>query len=166
MQFTSPTTFVVNACAPGFCATRTPPTKNPCIGRANAERVDKVAPPQPVGAGGAGAAGATATAPLPVPTLLSLEQVRIQNAQDAVQGNLAKDRVQLGDACAPEGVVKCMGNAAVMCTGGRIVGPLTVCPAGQECSVLPNVAQPGTVQRCNPVADTAARIAVGLQGKS
>ena len=39
-QFTSATNFVVNKCAPGFCATRNPPKKNPCIGKANAERVD------------------------------------------------------------------------------------------------------------------------------
>ncbi|KAJ3275797.1 hypothetical protein HDV01_007264 [Terramyces sp. JEL0728] len=39
--FTSATTFVINKCPPGFCATRNPPTKNPCIGKANAERIDK-----------------------------------------------------------------------------------------------------------------------------
>ncbi|KAJ3308801.1 hypothetical protein HDV04_000788 [Boothiomyces sp. JEL0838] len=50
--FTSPTTFIINKCPPGFCATRNPPTKNPCIGKANAARID--------GAENKGAAPATA----------------------------------------------------------------------------------------------------------
>lgn len=37
--------FVVNACPRGFCATRTPSNKNPCVGRAEARRVDGVEPP-------------------------------------------------------------------------------------------------------------------------
>ncbi|KAH6572123.1 hypothetical protein BASA50_001113 [Batrachochytrium salamandrivorans] len=40
MQFTSATAFVVQSCPPGFCFTRTPPTKNPCVGKENAQRID------------------------------------------------------------------------------------------------------------------------------
>jgi hypothetical protein len=32
--------FTIGSCPPGFCATRTPPNKNPCVGRANADRID------------------------------------------------------------------------------------------------------------------------------
>ncbi|EGF81150.1 hypothetical protein BATDEDRAFT_87822 [Batrachochytrium dendrobatidis JAM81] len=42
MQFTSPTAFVVMSCPPGFCFTRKPPIKNPCIGKANAQRIDGI----------------------------------------------------------------------------------------------------------------------------
>ena len=40
-QFTGPGKFILGSCPPGFCATRIPPKKNPCIGKANADRVDK-----------------------------------------------------------------------------------------------------------------------------
>jgi hypothetical protein len=39
--------FVVNSCAAGLCATRTPSIQNPCVGREVATRVDGVAPPAP-----------------------------------------------------------------------------------------------------------------------
>ena len=57
-----------------------------------------------------------------------------------------------------------MGVNSVMCTNGTIVGPPTVCSAGQECAVLPNVNKAGTVQRCNLVNDTVSRIQLGLNG--
>ena len=31
-QFTSATEFTINSCPPGFCFTRSPPIKNPCVG--------------------------------------------------------------------------------------------------------------------------------------
>jgi hypothetical protein len=40
-HFVSSDKFVVESCPPGFCATRNPPNKNPCIGKANADRIDK-----------------------------------------------------------------------------------------------------------------------------
>jgi hypothetical protein len=40
-HFVSADKFVVESCPPGFCATRNPPSKNPCIGQANADRIDK-----------------------------------------------------------------------------------------------------------------------------
>jgi hypothetical protein len=40
-HFISSDNFVVESCPPGFCATRNPPNKNPCIGQANADRIDK-----------------------------------------------------------------------------------------------------------------------------
>jgi hypothetical protein len=40
--------FVVNACPKGFCATRHPSTKNPCVGAARALEIDGV-PPTPAG---------------------------------------------------------------------------------------------------------------------
>ena len=39
-QFTSATSFVVNSCPPGFCVTRSPPKKNPCIGKEKALQID------------------------------------------------------------------------------------------------------------------------------
>jgi hypothetical protein len=38
--FTGNGAFTIGSCPPGFCATRTPPLKNPCVGRANADRID------------------------------------------------------------------------------------------------------------------------------
>ncbi|KAJ2997121.1 hypothetical protein HDV02_005862 [Globomyces sp. JEL0801] len=43
--------FVINSCPPGFCFTRNPPNKNPCIGRERALAIDGVE-----NAGGAAAA--------------------------------------------------------------------------------------------------------------
>jgi hypothetical protein len=40
-------TFVVNSCPPGFCATRHPANKNPCIGAARATQIDGVPPTPP-----------------------------------------------------------------------------------------------------------------------
>jgi hypothetical protein len=40
--------FVVNSCPPGFCATRHPASKNPCVGAARALEIDGV-PPTPAG---------------------------------------------------------------------------------------------------------------------
>ncbi len=39
-HFTSATQFVEENCPPGFCFTRSPPFKNPCVGKANARRID------------------------------------------------------------------------------------------------------------------------------
>ncbi|KAJ3303985.1 hypothetical protein HDV03_003223 [Kappamyces sp. JEL0829] len=39
-QFTSATSFIVQSCPPGFCATRNPPFKNPCIGKQRAAEID------------------------------------------------------------------------------------------------------------------------------
>jgi len=44
-MFTSDVDFVMGQCPKGFCATRSPPIKNPCVGRANAIRIDGVVPP-------------------------------------------------------------------------------------------------------------------------
>jgi hypothetical protein len=38
--FTGNGAFSIGSCPVGFCATRTPPFKNPCVGRANADRID------------------------------------------------------------------------------------------------------------------------------
>ncbi|KAI8914532.1 hypothetical protein EDD86DRAFT_182197, partial [Gorgonomyces haynaldii] len=37
---TNPQDFVIGSCPPGFCATRTPPIKNPCIGKERAAQID------------------------------------------------------------------------------------------------------------------------------
>jgi hypothetical protein len=42
-KFTSATTFVLQQCPPGLCFTRTPPVKNPCIGRERALAIDGAA---------------------------------------------------------------------------------------------------------------------------
>lgn len=39
-MFTSDVDFVMGQCPKGFCVTRSPPIKNPCVGRANAIRID------------------------------------------------------------------------------------------------------------------------------
>ncbi|KAJ3358864.1 hypothetical protein HDU91_005100, partial [Kappamyces sp. JEL0680] len=39
-HFSSPTAFTIGSCPPGFCATRNPPKKNPCIGKARATEID------------------------------------------------------------------------------------------------------------------------------
>ncbi|KAI9005866.1 hypothetical protein BC832DRAFT_523736, partial [Gaertneriomyces semiglobifer] len=39
-KFTSETDFVVQSCPPGFCFTRDPPLKNPCIGKDRALEID------------------------------------------------------------------------------------------------------------------------------
>lgn len=41
-HFTSPSDFVLGQCPAGLCFTRVPPAKNPCVGQANAQRIDKV----------------------------------------------------------------------------------------------------------------------------
>jgi hypothetical protein len=50
--------FTVNACPKGFCATRHPPEKNPCIGAARARQIDGVppTPPNQIDDNGGGAA--------------------------------------------------------------------------------------------------------------
>ncbi|KAI8802997.1 hypothetical protein BJ742DRAFT_661309, partial [Cladochytrium replicatum] len=35
-----PNDFVTGSCATGFCQTRKPRIKNPCVGKANAQRID------------------------------------------------------------------------------------------------------------------------------
>jgi hypothetical protein len=65
--FTSETSFVVNSCPAGLCATRSPKFKNPCIGRDRAAVIDGVIPPNP---------GASSTATeLPVNSLDQIDQV-------------------------------------------------------------------------------------------
>lgn len=44
--------FVVKSCPADLCATRTPATQNPCVGRERAEELDGVAPPTPGKAAG------------------------------------------------------------------------------------------------------------------
>jgi hypothetical protein len=39
-MFTSEVDFVMGQCPKGFCFTRSPPIRNPCVGRANAIRID------------------------------------------------------------------------------------------------------------------------------
>jgi hypothetical protein len=55
------TGFVIESCPPGLCATRHPPSRNPCIGAARATQIDGV-PPTPPGQiddNGSGNAGGT-----------------------------------------------------------------------------------------------------------
>lgn len=39
-HFSSETAFTVDKCPAGLCFTRNPKKKNPCIGKANAQRID------------------------------------------------------------------------------------------------------------------------------
>ncbi|KAI8900162.1 hypothetical protein BC833DRAFT_523817, partial [Globomyces pollinis-pini] len=41
-HFITVTDSVEGSCPPGMCATRSPPSKNPCVGKENAARIDKV----------------------------------------------------------------------------------------------------------------------------
>ena len=40
--FTSNSDFIVQSCPKGQCFTRKPPNKNPCVGKANAQRIDGI----------------------------------------------------------------------------------------------------------------------------
>ncbi len=40
MHFVSPVKFFVKSCPPGFCFTRSPPSKNPCIGKEATIKID------------------------------------------------------------------------------------------------------------------------------
>ncbi|KAL2917100.1 hypothetical protein HK105_203164 [Polyrhizophydium stewartii] len=171
-HFTSETAFVEGRCPAGLCFTRSPPLKNPCIGKEAAQRIDGTG-----STGGSGAepsttqgrrrgranpppaTGAASTSAPATPAGNGKGQFafRCQNGKDAQAAKLRA----LGGSCT-EGENVCLANGQFgQCVGGKLVG--TACAGGLSCQVLPLRNKSGTSVTCSTAADRTARIAEALE---